>query len=319
MKKAIKDTNDTGYKYILYCKKVFIELLKSFVKEGWVNQIDESNIMNVDKSYIADDFKTKESDLVYKVSFKDSEVIFYVLIELQSSVDFKMPYRLLSYMMGIWNDIVKDAGSSSRKKDFKLPAIIPIVLYNGISNWTACKSYKEMILEHEDFGEYMVDFKYILIDVNRYSDDELLKLSNLIGSVFLLDKKVKNKETIISKVEKLLGVVKSLNLEEKELFSNWVSNIIGSRISKEERNKLVKSLKESEGMEMVYNLQRTMDKEFDRIWKDGAYQGKLEGKLEGKLDTAREALRLGAEIDFVKKITGLDIETLQSLKKELFN
>lgn len=35
----------------------------------------------------------------------------------------------------------------------------------------------------------VVDFNYILFDINRYKDEELLKAANLISAVFLMDKK----------------------------------------------------------------------------------------------------------------------------------
>ncbi len=39
--------------------------------------------------------------MVYRISLGDRDVIFYLLIELQSRVDFLMPYRLLLYMVEI--------------------------------------------------------------------------------------------------------------------------------------------------------------------------------------------------------------------------
>ncbi|AAM23941.1 hypothetical protein M2349_001688 [Caldanaerobacter subterraneus subsp. tengcongensis MB4] len=73
-------------------------------------------------------------------------------------------------MVEIWRSILKDVPKKeSRRKDFELPVIVPIVLYNGSRKWTAKTSYKEILNSYETFGEYAVDFKYILIDVNRYT------------------------------------------------------------------------------------------------------------------------------------------------------
>ncbi|WP_422664938.1 Rpn family recombination-promoting nuclease/putative transposase [Aneurinibacillus uraniidurans] len=59
-------------------------------------------------------------------------VIFYVLLEMQSSVDFQMPFRLLFYMLEIWRDILKNTDKNEAvRKDFRL------VLYNGKQEWTA--------------------------------------------------------------------------------------------------------------------------------------------------------------------------------------
>ncbi|MED0672662.1 hypothetical protein P4S95_21065 [Aneurinibacillus aneurinilyticus] len=51
--------HDKGYKYLLSSKKVFMDLLRSFVKQKWVEQVDESTIIKVDKSYILQDFADK--------------------------------------------------------------------------------------------------------------------------------------------------------------------------------------------------------------------------------------------------------------------
>ncbi|AAM23915.1 hypothetical protein TTE0647 [Caldanaerobacter subterraneus subsp. tengcongensis MB4] len=55
-------------------KKVFIELLRSFVKKDWVNEIDESSLIRINKSFILQDFKNKEADLIYRAKLKDKDV-----------------------------------------------------------------------------------------------------------------------------------------------------------------------------------------------------------------------------------------------------
>ncbi|PTQ55691.1 MAG: putative transposase [Candidatus Carbobacillus altaicus] len=93
--------HDKGYKFLLSSKQAFLDLLRSFVPQDWVRQIDEAHLFRPDKSYILQDFKDKEADLVYlfKRAEEDDqpEVIFYILMELQSTVDYQMPYRLLLY------------------------------------------------------------------------------------------------------------------------------------------------------------------------------------------------------------------------------
>ena len=91
-------------------------------------------------------------------------------------------------MVEIWRDVLKNIPSEeAARKDFRLPPIIPILLYNGRDKWTACRSFKETLAEAELFKEFVVDFKYILIDVNRYDKQTLMDLANLIGTVFLID------------------------------------------------------------------------------------------------------------------------------------
>jgi len=189
--------HDSGYKHLLTSKKAFLQLIKSFIKHGWAEQIDEASLELVDRTFVLQDFRDKEADIVYRAKLKDRDVIFYVLMELQSKVDFLIPYRLLLYMNEIWRSTFKDIPiNEAERKDFRLPAIIPIVLYNGKAQWTVPLSFKETLDSYQLFGEYLVDFRYFLINVHEYSEEELMELSNLVSVVFMLDQ-VEELEEII--------------------------------------------------------------------------------------------------------------------------
>ena len=325
---ALNNKHDKGYKFLLSSKRVFVELLRSFVKQGWVNKIDESNVVQIDKSFILQDFNEKEADIVYKVKLDDNEVIFYILLELQSTVDFQMPYRLLLYMVEIWRTIIKDEPKHLiERKDYKLPAIIPIVLYNGENNWTACREYKEYLHGNELFEEYILNFRYILIDVNRFDEDELLKLQNLIGSVFLLDQKG-NAETTIEKLKKLAGALQKLNKEDSQLFKAWVVRVLSMGMSEQHQERIRKIIEENEEAEsMVYNLQRVAIElrmqGIEEGIKKGIKEGKKEGKIEGKISTLLRQLSkkfgiLPQEIsDRISSIK--DLDTIDKMLDDIFD
>lgn len=106
-------THDRGYRELLSSKRAFLELLKTFVREEWTKEIDEDSLVRVEKSYILQDFSEKEADIVYRLKTKGGDIIFYVLMELQSTVDHLMPFRLLLYMAEIWRDIYNNTPESS--------------------------------------------------------------------------------------------------------------------------------------------------------------------------------------------------------------
>lgn len=45
MAKSIKFPHDLGYKELLSCDQLFLELLDSFVDQGWVKEIDRGRII----------------------------------------------------------------------------------------------------------------------------------------------------------------------------------------------------------------------------------------------------------------------------------
>lgn len=112
--------HDLGYKHFFKYKKNVIELLNSFVKKDWTKDIKEENLILVDKSYIVGEFDEEEADIVYRLKLNENEVIVYILLEFQSTVDYSMPIRLLFYMVEIWRDIFKNIPRGIKEKQKSL-------------------------------------------------------------------------------------------------------------------------------------------------------------------------------------------------------
>ncbi|MFA5537511.1 MAG: Rpn family recombination-promoting nuclease/putative transposase, partial [Bacillota bacterium] len=257
--RAIHNRHDKGYKYLLSSKTTFIQLLQTFTKLEWTENIKEEDILLVDKSFILQDFRDKEADLIYLVKQNKQPTLFYILMELQSVVDFQMPYRLLLYMVEIWRNILKDTeGNFAKTKDFKLPSIVPIVLYNGDNNWTAGKSFKEYQYYADTFIPYIVDFQYVLIDTNRYTEEELFEIANLVATVFLLDRKQKTDE-LIGRLRGLINIINKFDENEMHLFKNWLLKIVTRGIRKEDHQKVEQIITKNREVEgMISNLEETI-------------------------------------------------------------
>jgi len=78
------------------------------INKDIAERIDYNNIERIERTFIEDDFRKREADILFKAKFLDDtgksliEFIIYVLIEHQSSVDPIMPFRILYYMTQIW-------------------------------------------------------------------------------------------------------------------------------------------------------------------------------------------------------------------------
>lgn len=169
--------------------------------------MDVTTLKHVEKSFIARDFREKEADLVYEVHLDEQPVVFYLLLELQRKVDLSMPYRLLNYMSSIWQNALQSrpADESMGQKSFRLPAIVPIVLYNGAHTWTAARTFRDLLSGAQHFGNSLLNFEYIVLHVKQYEDAELLSLSNTIGAAFLLDKNSRHPQELRSLLQDLFA------------------------------------------------------------------------------------------------------------------
>ena len=226
IKKDMHNINDKSYKELFSNKEILITMIKSFVKSSWGKEITEDNISLVNKSYVLSDYEELESDIVYKAKIQDQEVIFYILLEFQSYVDYSMPIRLFLYMAEIWREVLKNTKQREVKsKQFRLPAIIPLVLYNGEFKWTVERRFKNIINQSELFGDNIIDFEYILIDINKYEKEELMKLGNIASAIFLLDQKI-DIEEFISRVKEISIGFSNLKEEQKMILRHWLRNTL---------------------------------------------------------------------------------------------
>ncbi|OIQ59998.1 putative transposase, YhgA-like [Moorella thermoacetica] len=66
---------DKGYRQLLADKRVFLELLKTFVREAWVEAIDADDLILVNKSYVLQDFSEKEADVVYRLKTRNMLIV----------------------------------------------------------------------------------------------------------------------------------------------------------------------------------------------------------------------------------------------------
>ncbi len=257
MKKEINNIHDKSYKTLFSNKEIFLNLLQDFTEHTWSKEMNPEQLILVDKSYILSDYEELEADIVYRGKVGEQEVIFYVLLEFQSSIDYSMPIRLLFYMVEIWRDVLKDVRVEEiKKKTFKLPAIIPIVTYNGIEQWYVPTRFRDKIDTPERFGENLLDFEYLLLDVNRYGKAELIEKQSIASAIFLLDQKT-DVEEYLSRIVTIAQAFNRLTDRERLELKNWIRNTVQEGIA-EQAVEILDSDQE-EVKHMVANITRTIE------------------------------------------------------------
>ena len=113
-----------------------IEILASEL----VDLIDFSRLELQNTNFLSSKLQEQISDMIFSVPFKSGtetdELLIYILIEHQSSVDVSMGFRLLFYMMNIWDAQRQRWGQDNgSKSEWRLRPILPIVFYSGDRRW----------------------------------------------------------------------------------------------------------------------------------------------------------------------------------------
>nr|WP_307992107.1 Rpn family recombination-promoting nuclease/putative transposase [uncultured Niameybacter sp.] len=304
MKKDINNIHDKSYKTLFSNKDIFLNLINDFTEEKWKKELTADSLTLVNKSFILVDYEEVEADIVYQAEIEGQKVIFYVLLEFQSSIDHSMPIRLLMYMIEIWREVLKGISKEEiKRKDFKLPAIVPIVTYNGKDKWSVPVSFKEKITKYELFGDKLLDFKYVLLDVNRYEKEILLQKESISSAIFLLDQKV-GYEEYMNRLATIVKAFNKLTEEEKLELKNWLSNTLSEEI-KDVALSILDADKEDVD-KMTANITRTIEE----IKEDAMEKGRYEREVE----IAKKMLLSGMSIETIISITGLEREKVEQLE-----
>ncbi len=120
-------------------------------------------------SYIDQSLKRTASDVLYTVDYASQPGFgyLYVLTEHQSSVDMLMPLRLWRYIISIWSTHLKKYPGS------KLPAVIPLVFYNGPQIYDGPRDIRELIEAPPELIDQFLLKPFDLVDVSTIPDEEI--------------------------------------------------------------------------------------------------------------------------------------------------
>ena len=214
----------------------------------------------------------KCADIVYKIKNKNA----FILIEHQSSVDIKMPYRILRYKCAI----IESAIDKKRFKEqgYKIPTVIPIVLYTGKRKWKKL-SINDIEETIEGYQENWLE--YTLIDANKFSKEKLLE-DNLIISKAMLIEKSKNKEELYKNIEDIINIQKEKNTLDNLQLEKLIKYELSETEDKNIMNEFIEKIRNIEGRDgIMTNASRILNKEIRKQRKAGMVEGLALGRTEG--------------------------------------
>ena len=292
----------------LFSHPGFMErLLNSFVDEAFVKNLDFSTLKRIDKSFVSENFKEKESDIIYTVQYKNYTLYTFLLLEFQSTVDRMMPVRFVRYITELYESYQGKAATG------KLPAVFPILLYNGESKWTAPVKFADCV-EKTIPEDYIPQFRYFPILINEIPKATLCRIKNALSAVFYIENS--SVSEIADELDSFFELIKEENLEVVNLLSYWFNNYLQSLNAKKPGS--IEKLSDKEirrkfdSIMEVRNMFATRTREHDR----GIGQQYLEQGIEqGIEETARRMQDEGFEEEVISKITGFSQKTLQELKE----
>jgi hypothetical protein len=151
--------------------------LRAVLPPQVVSQVDWSTLRQESGSVVDPELRETESDLLFSARLRSGRpLLFYVLMEHQSSVDRWMALRMLRYVVRQLEHWRKRNPDSAR-----LPVVVPLVMYHGPDGtWSAPRRVEELFElpdeaeEKEGWRALVPRFEYLLDDLTAERAEALM-------------------------------------------------------------------------------------------------------------------------------------------------
>lgn len=96
--------HDHGYKRLFSHPEMVKDLLRGFVAEPWVTELDFSTLEKYPTVFIGDQLRERRNDVIWRLRWGPEYLYIYLMLEFQSSINRYMAVRLLTYLGLLYQD-----------------------------------------------------------------------------------------------------------------------------------------------------------------------------------------------------------------------
>lgn len=289
--------------------------------------LDFNQLAHINRSFIPDNLREQESGIVYSGPFrsesKTDELLIYILIEHQSTVDTTMGFRVLFYMTQIWDFQRREWESNNvPRNQWRFRPIIPIVLYTGEQRWQAPLSLSALMDLPDTLSEFVPKFGTLFLSVKDTDAIDLTKTDHPFGWLLtVLQKEHASKEEIRTALVEAVTHIDTLDAEETQQWKRaifYLYLLILHRRPTEEHEELrtlvhqhiQETSRKEEGEKMAQTMAEYLIEQGE---KQGEKRGERRGETRAKREDILKLLRL--RFDSVPESVASRITSIRSLSR----
>ena len=277
--------HDESYKRLFAFARMVEDLVRGFAGGAWLAGADFTSLERLSSEYVSDELRRRHGDVVWRLRVGGRWAYLLVLLEFQSRTDPLMALRIHEYTLGVYREVTR---GGSRGRGARLPAVLPVVLYNGASRWTAASELGELIEPvGAELRAYQPSQRYMVVDERRVEEDDL-PVGNLMRAVVGLERSG-SPEDLRRVVEWLQGrLVAPGDAKLRGAFVDWVMRLAGR----------LAPGGESEGAAVVRTLEEarvTLEERVAQWPKQWFREGREEGLEQGREQGLEQGLERGLE------------------------
>ncbi len=140
-------------------------MLRALLPEELTKRVDWSVLELVPGSFRDEDLRGSETDVLFRTRLNGREVLFYLLVEHQSSADPMMAWRMARYAMRVGERWRREQPLAKR-----LPAVFPFVVAHADGVWRSATSLIELYdldaATRDALSPWLLNQRYALYDLS---------------------------------------------------------------------------------------------------------------------------------------------------------
>ena len=200
------------------------DLLRGFAARAWTDSLDFSTLQKVPADYVSDERLSRRGDAVWQVRFHDGRPVLVVL-EFQSNDDPRMALRILAYTSLLYQELARNEAPALDDLG-RLPAVLPVVVYNGETPWQAVREVSELVQPvDEALTPYQPVQRHYVLDERHIEADDLPS-RNLVTAVVRLERS--RSESDLIRVSEMVAECLRSPAEDglRQVFADWMRDVL---------------------------------------------------------------------------------------------
>lgn len=307
-KPIVHHPHDKLFRSSLQDPQVAKEFLLMHLPENIKNQLDLTSITYCQTTFVDEELKLSQTDVLFKVKIAGKDSYIYVLAEHESEVDQLIAFWLYKYMISIWHYHIQEVGEN---KALPLPMIFPLVFYTGDGKYTAKRHIWELFGENSDSMREIFKAPFHLIEVGKLPE-EILTSNIFAGTMGFILRKYFRKHI----VEEFVKIIDNFNQLETCKKHRYLLKLIKYVFVVDEDHKHAEELLSLIRNKMSPDLEKKFMGLAERLIQQGVQQGEEKGREKGQNELIQQMIARGVDPVFIAKNTSIPLERIKAFVKK---
>nr|MDQ2731143.1 Rpn family recombination-promoting nuclease/putative transposase [Armatimonadota bacterium] len=233
IKRLIREFNDRGAKWLLE-SPTNARGLMAIIGDDIYKNLDFSRMERLPTTLIPATLRKQEADLIFRIPYRtgdgeeEREILIFLLVEHQSKPDPLMGFRLLYYMVLIWDQQRREwQDQKIRQEEWTFWPIIPVVLYTGSESWDTPLSVSSMMDLPDALKKFVPQFDSLMLNLKESKPEDLVAPGHPFGWLLrVMQKERASRQELEKALDEALEHLAGLAEEEQEAWDKAMTYLL---------------------------------------------------------------------------------------------